>query len=486
MNVVRTHPRSADAAGGIRLRAPRRTAARVPRAPRRAAVTIVLAVLVLLLLAAEAQAYAPGQLIFEERIGTSAASAAALAAGPGGATVIAGWKESSSVTAGIVTIVAKYTVTGRRAWLKTYAGTGSGAEAVACDRSGNVYVAVTLYGAKEDIGLLKYDAAGRFKWKRSYDGPAAGDDWAQAIAVDRSGNVLVAGSSYAANGRLGIVVVKYRPNGDLAWPAATRYDSDPGDSDAGSLHCKALALDGSGNAYVTGYSERLVSGAWTQKALTLKFAGTDGVKRWDKTYEARNNTSSWTDNIAVSGSAVVVTGSTGGPAEVDALIVKYGLDGVERYWKEWGAGDGLGEWFGGVVLDAKGNAYVTGDQWLARGTATNKAVTMKLNATLAKVLWKKPYQPAGKYAQGWYVTRDSLGFVYVLGIRQNTAGNDNFLTMKYSPTGRPRWVKSWSGGGPESNEPRGLVLGTKGGVYVAGQATARGAVYQAVLLKYQR
>ena len=477
MDVVHTHPRNATARGGVRL-----------RAPQRAAVTVALAVLILLLLAAEAQAYAPGQLIFAKRIGssTSPATSVAVAAAPNGATVIAGWKESSAVPAGIVTFVAKYTVTGRRAWLKTYAAIGSGAEAVACDRNGNVYVAVTVWRSSYDIGLLKYDAAGRLKWRRFYDGPSAGADEPVAIAVDRGGNVVVAGNSPAANGRLGVVVLKYRPTGALAWPAA-RFDSDPIDVDAGDVYCKGLGLDGSGNAYVGGYSYHNPSGTWLESAVTLKVGAGDGVTKWSRTYVARHNPASWADSIAVRGIWVVVTGSTGGPTdETDALVVKYSLGGTEKYWREWGVDNGLGEWFGGVALDEKGNVLVTGDQWLQRGTASNKAITMKLSATLGKVVWKKTYQPTGMYAQGWFLARDGLGNVYVSGIRQNADGDDDLLTMKYSVTGTRKWAKTWSGGGPDDDWPYGLVVGTTGGVYVTGWITAPGDIWQAALLKYQQ
>jgi hypothetical protein len=192
--------------------------------------------------------------------------------------------------------------------------------------------------------------------------------------------------------------------------------------------------------------------------------------------------------MTLRGSTVVITGSTERSADVerDALIVKYSLGGTEKYWMEWGAGDGRGEFFSGVVLDGNGNAFVTGDQWLIRGTGTNKAVTMKLNATLSKVLWKKPYQPAGRYAQGFFVALDALGNVYVSGVRQTFAGDSDMLTMKYSPSGVRKWLKGWSGGGPHNDEPYGLALGTNGGVYVTGEANASGDYGSAVLLKYQR
>lgn len=479
MEHVRVHRREASAVGGARR-----------HAPLSAAVVTLLAALIMLLLTAEAQAYAPGALIYAKRIGTitAPAGASAVAAGPNGVTAVVGLKANSSVPAGTVTMVAKYAVGGQRKWLRTYATSGGTAKAVAFDRNGNVYVAATLYRSTEDIGLLKYSAAGRLLWKRFYDGPASGDDWPEAVAVDRFGNVVVAGRSHAASGRIGVVVIKYRPKGGLAWPAAARYDSDPGDADAGGIYCKGLAVDANGNAYVTGWSEYNVSGTWINSAITLKFGATDGVKKWGEVYEARHNPGSYADHMTLRGSTVVITGSTERSAdnERDALIVKYGLGGKERYWMEWGVGDGLGEFFSGVVLDGKGNAFVTGDQWLVRGTGSDRAITLKLNATLSKVVWKRPYQPKSTYAFGDCIARDALGNVFVSGGRGSLAGDADILTMKYSPAGKPKWLKVWSSGGPVNDASVGVVLGTKGGAYVAGQVSAGGGFRQAVLLKYQR
>jgi len=173
MEHVRVHRREASAVGGARR-----------HAPLSAAVVTLLAALIMLLLTAEAQAYAPGALIYAKRIGTitAPAGASAVAAGPNGVTAVVGLKANSSVPAGTVTMVAKYAVGGQRKWLRTYATSGGTAKAVAFDRNGNVYVAATLYRSTEDIGLLKYSAAGRLLWKRFYDGPASGDDWPEVLA----------------------------------------------------------------------------------------------------------------------------------------------------------------------------------------------------------------------------------------------------------------------------------------------------------------
>ncbi|HJW76067.1 MAG TPA: hypothetical protein VJ787_10420 [Thermoleophilia bacterium] len=98
--------------------------------------------LVALLFAAEAQAYKSGGLIWAKKIGTSASEASAwsVVAGPNGTVAIAGWQHVAPT--GQVPMVAKFGPSGLK-WKKTYATAGY-AEAVACDRSGNVYVAATI------------------------------------------------------------------------------------------------------------------------------------------------------------------------------------------------------------------------------------------------------------------------------------------------------------------------------------------------------
>jgi hypothetical protein len=81
-----------------------------------------------------------------------------------------------------------------------------------------------------------------------YDGVGHGSDLAFAIAVDGAGNVYVTGGSQVdANNLSDIRTLKYNSAGVLQWSA--RYAGAPYDND----EAHAIALDGSGNVYVTGY-----------------------------------------------------------------------------------------------------------------------------------------------------------------------------------------------------------------------------------------
>jgi len=85
-------------------------------------------------------------------------------------------------------------------------------------------------------------------WVRRYNGPGNGDDGASAMAVDNSGNVYVTGGSRGSGTSTDYATIKYYPNGDTAW--VKRYNGSRNASDRAS----AIAVDGFGNVYVTGTS----------------------------------------------------------------------------------------------------------------------------------------------------------------------------------------------------------------------------------------
>lgn len=87
----------------------------------------------------------------------------------------------------------KYNSAGQQQWAAYYPGT---AKAMAVDASRNVYVTGRSPGAGNlDYATIKYNSAGQQQWIVTYNGPGNGDDQANAIAVDGSGDVYVTGAS---------------------------------------------------------------------------------------------------------------------------------------------------------------------------------------------------------------------------------------------------------------------------------------------------
>jgi hypothetical protein len=231
-----------------------------------------------------------------------------------------GSRDSSGLVYDFLTI--KYYLNGDTAWVRKYnvpGGTTAEARAIAIDESLNVYVAGISAGGISgwDYTTVKYHIGGDTAWTRIYNGPANGSDLATAMAMDKSGNIYVTGSSESAGSGTpkDFVTVKYRPNGDTAW--IRRY-SEPGN---GNDLANAIAVDDHDNVYVTGSTS---DDGLPYDYLTLKYYP-DGNLAWVRRYNGPGNYTDEPSAIVVDGSSnVYVTGTSNGSGTVsDYSTIKY-------------------------------------------------------------------------------------------------------------------------------------------------------------------
>ncbi len=108
----------------------------------------------------------------------------------------------------------KLNSSGQYLWTNNYVVAGNAqATSIAVDQLNSVYVtgfAPTIgTNAAADIVTIKYDAAGNQKWLQHHNGP--GNAAGNAIAVDNSGNVYVAGYETETNGFTSMILIKYAP-----------------------------------------------------------------------------------------------------------------------------------------------------------------------------------------------------------------------------------------------------------------------------------
>ena len=191
-----------------------------------------------------------------------------------GCVYITGYSDGGATSYDYATI--KYDTDGNRQWVERYNGSGDKydyAHAIALDGSSSVYV--TGYsennGTKQDYATIKYDSSGNQLWVRIYNGPANNNDRASSILVDSSDNVYVTGYSYEWGTSLDYTTIKYDFEGNEVWVATYDGPSYPGNvvsdtSDTESSipkvygpdndcdYAYAMAMDKSGNIYVTGSS----------------------------------------------------------------------------------------------------------------------------------------------------------------------------------------------------------------------------------------
>ena len=248
----------------------------------------------------------------------------------------------------------KYNSSGEEQWVAHYSsGTPAG---IVLDNLGNVYVT----GGDSDYVTIKYDSAGQEQWVARYNGPGNGSDQASAMAIDSAANVYVTGASAGLNTAPDYATIKYNSAGQQQWVA--RYDGPPGSTDQAT----AIGVDSAGDVYVTG---RSVGFGSLYDYATIKYDSA-GQQQWVARYNGNAGDQDSATSMAVDKSGnVYVTGySRVNQFSSDYATIKYASSGQEQWVIRYngpGNGDDYAE---GIALDSSGNIYVTG--W-SLGSNTN-------------------------------------------------------------------------------------------------------------------
>jgi Beta-propeller repeat len=236
--------------------------------------------------------------------------------------------------------VVKYNSNGTALWVQKAGGISEDqSTSIAIDALGNVLVtgcfsnsisfgtlpSLTATGSK-DIFIVKYNSSGTALWAQKAGG--TGDDYGSSIASDKSNNVYLTGSFTGISATFGslpvissgslvksdVFVAKYNSSGIAQWVKKTV-------SSVNSDYSNSIALDTSGNIYVSG-----------------SFLGT--------TYFG-------------------VSDSIRSVGDVDIFIAKYNNNGT-TLWVQRGGGSQTDSSID-LALDESGNVYITG---FFKGTAT--------------------------------------------------------------------------------------------------------------------
>lgn len=382
-------------------------------------------------------------------------------------------------------LITQSAVPGSTLWSSVMGGGGNDYwNAVACDSDGNVIAVGSINGY---IIINKYSSAGVMMWSKQL-----GAGYCSGVVCDSSDNIFVTGA-YLGNGDFGggvlpgqgysdIFVVKYSPTGAHIWSKGFVGSAE----DAG----KAIAVDSSGDVYVTGFFYAAVNfggisltSAGGSDIFLVKVQGSDGATLWAKRFgDAQDVQNDLGSGVAVDRDGnVFLTGQFGNSinfggdaltsAGQDIFLAKFNSLGTHIWSKRFG---GVSRDNGYAVATDPTTGAVVIVGWF-RATINFGGANITSNGLddifVAKLdssgghLWSKglgDYAPDVAYG----VAVDNSGNIYVTGRFAGVLNCGNGVTtpeqpldcfvVKFSSAGTAIWVRYW--GGESTDEGRGITL----------------------------
>ena len=456
-------------------------------AVRRAMLPGALAALALLLPAATVQpaaAATPGEVAWA-RIVPGVATAGVdrvidVAPGPGGTIYLLGVYNEPSFTGW--TWVARYAADGRKLWVKKYGeaqGIDANCWAMAVDRAGNLVVAGSrrpLASADADMLVLKYTPGGRLVWARSYAGPGADVDVATSVCTDAAGNVYAGGFATQAGGTYSaFAVVRWSAGGHRDW-VTTVESLTPGPGDGAT----SMVIDGQGATYLTGHVQ---DSPTTTACLTAKVSAT-GAVLWKQIFApgAVDNEGAC---IGRRGSIVYVAGraSNDGAAST-AFLATYAAGTGSLSTVSWsafmqGRYDPLA-----LTVGADGSAWVTSNSAGAGGFSHAALERFAADPSLS---WSWSDPDPTVHSLFYDVVVDGMGRAWAVGLKMDTTTLDNNVyAAAFSPGGAEQWNTLWRRPTGDSAAALCACLLGSGGVAAGGWANGPVTARDPLLLRIER
>jgi uncharacterized delta-60 repeat protein len=383
---------------------------------------------------------------------------------------VTGWSDSSGYY-DYATI--KYNSSGDTAWIKRYdgpSGRNDFAYGITVDESGNVYVTGTSYDLTTgfDYATIKYKPSGDTAWIRRYNSSSNNSDRAYGIAVDKSGNVYVTGTS-----SYDYATIKYTSTGDFDW--IRRYDGPANDIS----EARAIAIDSNNNVYVTGHSKGEFSGS---DYATIKYTSS-GDTVWIQRHDVDNDQDE-ANAIAVDDSGnCYVTGETkNANNDFDYTTIKYKPLGDTAWIRKYDGPANNDDLAYSIAVDKSGYVYVTG--WSEDPSAHYDYATIKYTPS-GDTAWIRRYEGSvGSEDQASVVAVDESGNVFVTGRSEGSGTEFDYVTIKYTSSGDTAWIERYDGSANDIDKAYALALDKNGNAYVTGESYNTGAEYDYATIKY--
>lgn len=355
--------------------------------------------------------------------------------------------------------LAKFNSVGDLQWRRRFRSSNSihdKGHGVATDSSDNVYMCGE---SSSDAFLVKYNGSGVLQWQRGISG--SGDIILKSAKTDSSGNVFVVGQ---ADGDF--LIAKYDPSGNMLWNRT--FDNEGWQVTNGS-HGNDIALDDSGNIYITGTAYVTTGGSADAGdpnespsaefcIFAMKFDSSGSIvwQRRIRVHKQHNYGNGIT--LDASGS-VYVTGrvSATRTSGDDLLIAKYNNAGsLSWYTTIEGPVNVIGN---SVVVDDNRDVFVNATGHLGSDPRIlNESIIIKINSS---GVYREAHRFGGRqheYASG--IALDAMQNLYAYGYQQSDiqkGGNADLALIKVPSDGSQTGTWSSSVGSLEYNDISSLL-----------------------------
>jgi hypothetical protein len=367
--------------------------------------------------------------------------AAALAVDLNGNAILTG---SSTVDGIGYALVTKFNSAVAVQWTQSYQSESTDLDfhvTVLADKNGNSYTIGNQRTVLDKIFIDKRSKDGTILWRTNKYSKAAGQGaMATAATLDDAGNVYICGSDYDNNGYTQLMVAMYSPSGTEVWSRG--YHASNG---VDLNQANAIAVDRLGNVYITGAGYKNPTQA--QNCYTLKY-NASGVQQWVGVYNGANfNDAGIAIDVDTAGNVFVAATTVDASNTSNWVTIKYNSAGVQQWANQTGvtaANDAPAD----IKADRLGGCYVTG-QTIGNpsgGGFTTKKYNSNGTVAWTKIL--KSCLPANDF--GKEIEMDSTGNIYVTGSYYKCTGTDpsniyRLYCQKFNSNGDSLWSYTRAG-----------------------------------------
>ena len=214
---------------------------------------------------------------------------------------------------------------------------------------------------------------------------------------------------------------------------------------------------------------------------TVLGAGGDILWQYDDAGTAKQEALA---SVVDSAGNMIIVGYTQNGSE-DFYIAKIKADGSSTMWTATFDLAGGADRAAAVTVDHNDDVLVSGYAW---NGVNYDFHTIKYSSTDGQISWQNTFDgTAGGTDIPTSITSDSLGNVYVGGYSQGVSGTDDFMLIKYSPSGAnpdgtPIWQVSYNGGASGQDRINAIEAGMDG-IAVCGYSS-NGTDFDYLTIKY--